>query len=125
MIFQFKSVRKTTEETKERIDTIYGVSDFSKAAETIRSVETDIERDDFSIACYKLKSIKDLIIRNNGDLTYKNSESIVRDINSVISTLNQTLLEGNNSIDKTGLVDELEGITDCFNILINNHKNNI
>ena len=63
MFAQFHSVRETTEATQKKVDSISLISEWSSAAELVRSAENDVERDDFSVAVYKLKLIKDVLIR--------------------------------------------------------------
>lgn len=123
MLFQFQSVRKTTDETKKKIDAISLISEWSKATELIRGAETDIERDDIPIAGFKLRRVKDLVIQSGiGDIDEKECEKIVKVLNSDIDILNQYLLADpqNKQINKLDMICGLEHLSDILSRKINN-----
>lgn len=125
MLIQFKSVRKTTEETKIKIDGISLISEWSKATELIRGVETDIERDDISVASFKLRRVKDLVIQSKiGGGDDKECEKAIKSLNSYISILNQFLLSKgqDKTFNKQEILDGLESITDVLNRKISINK---
>lgn len=120
MAIQFKSVRETTEKTKEKLDSVSLISEWSKATELLRSAETDIERDDISVACFKLRRVKDLVIQSmSGEAAGKDCEKSIKKLNENISLLNQYLLQGldsgNGSYNKQEMLDGLELISDVLN----------
>lgn len=129
MFNQFKSVRATTEETKNRISGISLISEWSKATEIIRAVETDIERDAYSVASFKLMMTKDIIIKTVGYLKnnedgFKEYDKILRRLNSFIDLLNQSILkEEFNDINKLDIVTGLETVVDFLNRKIYKHSN--
>lgn len=128
MLVQFQSVRTTTEETKKKIDGISLVSEWSKATELIRSAETDIERGDMSIAGFKLRRVKDIVIQSKmGLVEDKECDKSIKLLNSDISLLNQYLLSDplNRHIDKQDMLDGLEHISDILSRMINKNINSL
>lgn len=122
MFVQFKSVRGTTEETKNKLDGISLITEWSKATELIRSAETDIERDDMSIAIFKLRRVKDIVIQSKKGDEDKECDKAIKMLNSDISMLNQFLLSipQNRQVDKMDMLDGLELISDILSRKINN-----
>ena len=123
MLFQFQSVRKTTDETKRKIDAISLISEWSKAIELIRGAETDIERGDIPIAGFKLRRVKDLVIQSRiGDIDEKECEKVVKLLNSDIDILNEYVLSDpqNKQINKLDMICGLEHLSDILSRKINN-----
>jgi hypothetical protein len=139
MFIQFRSVRKTTEETRTQLERLGFLVDLSKAHELVRSVESDIERDEMYAACYKLKLVKDFITKSaqssiseegeRGKGKTKKYESVENRINSYISVLNQYVMENESedcdNIDKKSILNGLEKIVDFLNKQINQQQNKV
>ncbi len=132
MIIQFQSVRKTTEETKEKLESVSLISEWSRAIELIRSIEADIERDFFSVANYKLKNVKDLILKSKpilkADVENKELERVIKRINGYVDILSQFELkvdDPNSEINRPEMLSGLERIIDVMNGEINLYRNRI
>lgn len=130
MFAQFRSVRETTEATQKKVDNISLVSEWSGAAELVRSAENDIERDEFAVAVYKLKQIKDVLIRlvskddQNDEMKLCNKYE--KKLNEFISQLSDVILSKDpSSLNKTNMLSDLELISDFLRKRINKKINTI
>ncbi len=130
MFAQFRSVRETTEATQKKVDNISLVSEWSGAAELVRSAENDIERDEFAVAVYKLKQIKDVLIRlvskDDQNDEMKLCHKYEKKLNEFISQLSDVILSKDpSSLNKTNMLSDLELISDFLRKRINKKINTV
>ena len=62
-LYQVMSIRQITEQTKSKINNVLSVSDFTKYATLIRTVQDDIRFSRYDLALYKLQQVKDYLLR--------------------------------------------------------------
>ena len=134
MLVQFRSVKMTAIETRDKIDNMASIAELSKLTALMRDAATDIERDQFALARYKFQNTKDAIISVYG-FTHqdanKNSklQEIVKRLNSDISSLNESILVVNKDQEHTesikpGLLETVEFVTDFLQGEIHIQKKN-
>ena len=130
MFAQFRSVRETTEATQRKVDNISLISEWSSAAELVRSAENDSNRDDYSVALYKLKQIKDVLIRlkskDDSQDDLKLCGKYEKRLNEFISQLSKAhLYKDSSSLDKITILSDLELLSDFLKKRINKRMNTI
>lgn len=131
MFVQFKSIRKVSEETKNKLNKTVAISDLSKYSELIRSVEMDVREDNIAVALYKTQNIKAVvhkirILEHNG---IKKEEDEFEQIFSILAThinsYNEHLLSEESQLNKSVILRELEVVTSFFQSKSNEMINNI
>lgn len=62
-LFQVMSIKQISEQTKEKITNVLSVSDCTKYATLVRTVQDDIRYSRYELALYKLQQVKDYLLR--------------------------------------------------------------
>jgi len=131
MFVQFKSIRKVSEETKNKLNKTVALSDLSKYSELIRSVEIDVRNNKIDVALYKTQNIKAIvhklrIIEQNGNKQPDDEfESIISYLATHINSYNDQLLSEEPILNKSIILKELEEVTSFFQNKSNEMINNI
>ncbi len=131
MFVQFKSIRKVSEETKNKLNKTVAISDLSQYSELIRSVEMDVRKDNFEVAVYKTQNIKAIvhkikILEQNADrCTGEDYETVFSILATHIDSYHERLLHSDSEINKSVILKELETVTSFFQKKSNEMMNNI
>lgn len=62
-LYQVMSIKQISEQTKEKINNVLSVSDCTKYATLVRTVQDDIRCSRYELALYKLQQVKDYLLR--------------------------------------------------------------
>ena len=62
MLFQVMSIKQVSEQTKEKMNVVMSVSDCTKYADLLRSIQNDISTNKYELALHKLYQVKDFLV---------------------------------------------------------------
>lgn len=129
VLVQFQSVRATTEKTRQEIKKITSITEWSKYAETARSLKDDILRDAYSVAVFKLHLIKHALISVPNSLLSQDSSlnklhgECLKAINGHISSLDAKILNDASFIAKNLIMQDMVKTSDFFYKIVNSKIN--
>lgn len=126
MIIQFRSVKQTALETKDTINHLLFLTDWTKYSELSHSAQDDIRRDDLSLARYKIQSIKQSLMGiPDGvllDQDKKTKQGLVKKIYKHISLIDTCMLNDLHDFSKETIISDLEEVADYFLKMVNQNK---
>lgn len=119
MFVQFKSIRKVSEETKNKLNKTVAISDLSKHSELIRSVETDVINNNIKVALYKTQNIKASVYKikvseKDPDYDKEEYESVFSILATHIDSYNEQLLTQEPILNQKVILKDLETVTSFF-----------